>query len=199
MSTEEARKRGVAGPEGCGEDSIRWTPATREDYPNHMILSGVRDWVNTENLTGLEALVGKTFNFLTPAAEMGSTPTAAAAGPWPCSGGGNKIMGKLRFLLALWLGSCRFPALKVTRHNGTDFPGSLALKLCPDFLRYVGKPGTIYRRHRHQRQDHRQQSADGYSGGGREEGPQPTARLQHHLGISTALLRGCDLLGRAKS
>ena len=52
-------------------------------------------------------------------------------------------MGKLRFLLALWLAKLSVPALKITRHNGTDFPGSLALKLCPDFLRYVGKPGTI--------------------------------------------------------
>ena len=35
-------------------------------------------------------------------------------------------MGKLRFLLALWLAKLSVPALKITRHNGTDFPGSLA-------------------------------------------------------------------------
>ena len=52
-------------------------------------------------------------------------------------------MGKLRFLLALWLAKLSVPALKITRHNGTDFPGSLALKLCPDFLKYVGRPKTI--------------------------------------------------------
>lgn len=52
-------------------------------------------------------------------------------------------MGKLRFLLALWAAKLSIPALKITHHNGTDFPGSLALKLCPDFLRYVGKPKTI--------------------------------------------------------
>ena len=52
-------------------------------------------------------------------------------------------MGKLRFLLALWLGKLSIPALKITHHNGTDFPGSLAVRLCPDFLRYVGKPKTI--------------------------------------------------------
>ena len=52
-------------------------------------------------------------------------------------------MGKLRFLLALWMVKLSIPALKITRHNGTDFPGSLALRLCPDFLRYIGKPKKI--------------------------------------------------------
>ncbi len=51
-------------------------------------------------------------------------------------------MGKLRFLLALWLASCRSGA---EDHPAQRYglSGSLALKLCPDFLRYVGKPGTI--------------------------------------------------------
>ena len=31
-------------------------------------------------------------------------------------------MGKLRFLLALWLAKLSVPALKITRHDGTDFP-----------------------------------------------------------------------------
>ena len=48
-------------------------------------------------------------------------------------------MGKLRFLLALWMAKLSIPALKITRHNGTDFPGALAIRICPDFLRYVGK------------------------------------------------------------
>ena len=52
-------------------------------------------------------------------------------------------MGKLRFLFALWMAKLSIPALKITHHNGTDFPGSLAIKLCPDFLRYVEKPKTI--------------------------------------------------------
>ena len=29
-------------------------------------------------------------------------------------------MGKLRFLLALWLGKLSIPALKITHHNGTQ-------------------------------------------------------------------------------
>lgn len=52
-------------------------------------------------------------------------------------------MGKLRFLFALWMAKLSVPALKITHHNGTDFPGSLALKLCPDFLRYVKQPATV--------------------------------------------------------
>lgn len=52
-------------------------------------------------------------------------------------------MGKLRFLFALWMAKLSIPALKITHHNGTDFPGSLALKLCPDFLHYVTQPATV--------------------------------------------------------
>ena len=29
-------------------------------------------------------------------------------------------MGKLRFLFALWMAKLSVPALKITRHNGTD-------------------------------------------------------------------------------
>lgn len=52
-------------------------------------------------------------------------------------------MGKLRFLLALWAAKLSRPVLKLTKHNGTNFPGELAIKLCPDFLRQVGKPKHI--------------------------------------------------------
>ncbi len=52
-------------------------------------------------------------------------------------------MGKLRFFIALWAAKLSIPLLRVTRHNGTNFPGELALKLCPDFLKYVSKPGRI--------------------------------------------------------
>ena len=50
---------------------------------------------------------------------------------------------KLRFLMALWAGKLSRPLLKITRHNGTNFPGELALKICPDFLRHVGRPKKI--------------------------------------------------------
>ena len=50
---------------------------------------------------------------------------------------------KLRFIIALLLAKLSKPLLKITGHNGTDFPGKLALKICPDFLKYVAKPETI--------------------------------------------------------
>ena len=49
-------------------------------------------------------------------------------------------MGKLRFYFALWAAKLSIVALKITKHNGTNFPGVLALKLCPDFLKYADKP-----------------------------------------------------------
>lgn len=50
---------------------------------------------------------------------------------------------KLRFYLALYLGKLSIPALKITKHNGTDFPGFLALKVCPDFIKYIDRPNEI--------------------------------------------------------
>lgn len=52
-------------------------------------------------------------------------------------------MKYLRFLIALWAAKLSIVALKITRHNGTNFPGIVALKLCPDFLKMVGKPEKI--------------------------------------------------------
>lgn len=50
---------------------------------------------------------------------------------------------KLRFFIALWMAKLSIPALKITKHNGTNFPGELALKICPDFLKYIAKPNHI--------------------------------------------------------
>lgn len=52
-------------------------------------------------------------------------------------------MGKLRFTFALLMAKLSKPALKITGHSGTNFPGELALKLCPDFLAHIAKPGRI--------------------------------------------------------
>ncbi|MGM9521711.1 MAG: MurT ligase domain-containing protein [Oscillospiraceae bacterium] len=52
-------------------------------------------------------------------------------------------MMKLRFFAALWAAKLSRPLLKITKHNGTNFPGELALKICPDFLKYIGKPKKI--------------------------------------------------------
>lgn len=52
-------------------------------------------------------------------------------------------MGKLRFFIALWAAKLSVVALKITKHNGTNFPGVVALRLCPQFLKYIGKPKRI--------------------------------------------------------
>ena len=50
---------------------------------------------------------------------------------------------KIRFYIALILAKLSIPALKITGHNATDFPGKLALKICPDFLKDIAKPEKI--------------------------------------------------------
>ncbi len=107
-------------------------------------------------------------------------------------------MGKLRFLFALWMAKLSIPALKITHHNGTDFPGALALKLCPDFLKYIGRPKTIVA----------VTGTNGKTTVANMLGDMLTYRgyrvLQNRAGsniasgISTALLKGCDLFGRVK-
>jgi len=52
-------------------------------------------------------------------------------------------MNKIRFFIALWISKLSIIALKLTGHNGTNFPGRLALKICPSFLKYISKPKTI--------------------------------------------------------
>ena len=52
-------------------------------------------------------------------------------------------MKNIRFLIALWAAKLSIVALKITRHNGTNFPGAVALKLCPSFLKMVNKPAKI--------------------------------------------------------
>ncbi len=52
-------------------------------------------------------------------------------------------MGKIRYYIALWAAKLSIIALKITKHNGTNFPGALALRLCPEFLKYAAKPKKI--------------------------------------------------------
>lgn len=48
-----------------------------------------------------------------------------------------------RFYIALWMAKLSVIALKLTGHNGTDFPGTIAYRICPSFMKYVGKPAKI--------------------------------------------------------
>lgn len=52
-------------------------------------------------------------------------------------------MKRLKFYIALWMAKLSIIALKVTGHRGTDFPGRIALKICPDFLGQTKGPDKI--------------------------------------------------------
>ena len=49
-------------------------------------------------------------------------------------------MKKLRFFLALYMSKLAIIMLKITKHKGTNFPGRLAFKICPYFLKHIAKP-----------------------------------------------------------
>ena len=53
----------------------------------------------------------------------------------------------LKFYLALLIGKCSVIGCKVLgkvmHRGGTNLPGEIALKVCPEFLKYVGKPAKI--------------------------------------------------------
>ena len=52
-------------------------------------------------------------------------------------------MDRLKFIAAFLMAKLSGPVLKMTGHKGTNFPGKLALRICPDFLRYIRKPRRI--------------------------------------------------------
>jgi UDP-N-acetylmuramyl tripeptide synthase len=52
-------------------------------------------------------------------------------------------MKKIRFLLALWVAKFAIMGLQLLRRNATHYPGVVALKICPDFLKMLQKPQTI--------------------------------------------------------
>ena len=107
-------------------------------------------------------------------------------------------MGRIRFLLALWISKGGRLALRILRRNATYFPGVVALKLCPDFLARIGKPKRII-------------AVTGTNGKTtvsnllndvlRQNGRRV---LNNQLGsnvaagIATSLLLGCGLFGKAK-
>lgn len=52
-------------------------------------------------------------------------------------------MRRLRYAAAFIVAKLAILALRVTGHKGTQLPGRLALKICPDFLAQVNKPRQI--------------------------------------------------------
>ena len=49
----------------------------------------------------------------------------------------------IRFYFAFYLAKISVIALKITKRDATQFPGKLAITLCPNFLEQIGKPKTI--------------------------------------------------------
>ena len=52
-------------------------------------------------------------------------------------------MNRIRYFVALCVAKLAIIALKVFGYKGTDFPGIVAFRICPGFLRYAKKPKTI--------------------------------------------------------
>ncbi len=52
-------------------------------------------------------------------------------------------MGKIRFLIGLWAAKMSIPVMRITGHNATNYPGQIAINICPDFLDHIGKPEHI--------------------------------------------------------
>lgn len=49
----------------------------------------------------------------------------------------------LKYYLAFYLAKISVVALKIIRRDATQFPGKLAITICPDFLKMIEKPKTI--------------------------------------------------------
>lgn len=54
-----------------------------------------------------------------------------------------QIMKPIRFYFALICGKLTIQVLRILRKRATNFPGSVVLTLCPDFLKYLEKPEKI--------------------------------------------------------
>ena len=52
-------------------------------------------------------------------------------------------MNRIRYFVALCVAKLAIIALKVFGYKGTVFPGIVAFRICPGFLRYAKKPKTI--------------------------------------------------------
>ena len=49
----------------------------------------------------------------------------------------------IRFFIALWISKVVMFIFKLTGSERNDWPGLLAYKLCPDFLKYISKPPLV--------------------------------------------------------
>ena len=107
-------------------------------------------------------------------------------------------MKKIQYHIALWGAKFTKLVLKITKHNATDFPGVVALKICPDFIKHIDKPQKII----------------GITGtNGKTTVTNIIVDMLHYNGVScienrlgsntvtgiaTSLINGCNIFGKCK-
>ena len=107
-------------------------------------------------------------------------------------------MGKIRFLAALWTSKLSIPVMKLLGHNATNYPGQIAINICPNFLEYIGKPEHIISvTGTNGKTTVNNMIADIFEASGKKI-LDNRAGSNTRTGITTALIRGADLLGKAK-
>lgn len=107
-------------------------------------------------------------------------------------------MGKLRYYMALWTAKASIPVMKLTGHNATNYPGHIACKMCPDFLKYIGKPETIISvTGTNGKTSVNNMITDIFEASGKKV-LSNRAGSNTRTGITTALINGATLMGKAK-
>lgn len=54
-----------------------------------------------------------------------------------------KLMGRIRYLVALWASKAVYVLLRLLKRNATMYPGFIALKICPDYLARTKKSPNV--------------------------------------------------------
>lgn len=107
-------------------------------------------------------------------------------------------MSKVRFLVALWASKLSIPVMKLTGHNATNYPGQIAINICPDFLKYIGKPEHIISvTGTNGKTTVNNMIADMFEASGKKI-LSNRAGSNTRTGITTALIKGANLAGKAK-
>ena len=107
-------------------------------------------------------------------------------------------MGRVKFVFAFLMAKLSVLALKLTGHKGTNYPGKLALRLCPDFLGYIRKPARIIA----VTGTNGKTTVANLLGDLLEAGGERVLSNRYgsniNSGVATALIAGCGLFGRPK-
>ena len=107
-------------------------------------------------------------------------------------------MGKIRFLAALWASKLSIPVLRITKHNATNYPGQIAINICPNFLEYIGKPEHIISvTGTNGKTTVNNMIVDIFEAAGKKV-LDNRAGSNTRTGLTTALIKGANLLGKAK-